>query len=162
LKVLCALKTMKGDNERPIMCWSMWISSNPINTWNLKFKINTTNVSVLGIEYTWISGKEFWYGGGRWTLWHKNHIYRVMKMNNIWKIMQSTQYWYWWVTNLWIIIVEMRDLASRDLNIIFTSFNWISWSICLVMKGIHTIIKFGGITIKIIGTINICIATISR
>ncbi len=55
----------------------------------------------------------------------KNYRYRIMKMKNRWKILQSTQYWFWnykWLMNPWIITTEVRDLGCRDLKMIYQGY----------------------------------------
>jgi hypothetical protein len=104
------------------LCWSMWISSNLINTWNLKFRNKNNRHHYIGnrvqVEFRqkiMIRRKKMK------TVKYKNHKWRVLKMKNIGKILWSTQYWlliYRWQTSLWVIIAEVRDLGCRDLKMV--------------------------------------------
>ncbi len=122
---LCDWRPLRSLNLT--LCWSMWISPNLINTWNLKFKNKNNMCQYIGnrVKVKFMRRILIWKKKMK-IMKYKYHICRILKMKNRWKILWSTQYWfliYRWLISPWVITVEVKDLGCRDLKMIYQKYS---------------------------------------
>ncbi len=71
----------------------------------------------MGIKWKWSLGENFWYRG-RWRLWNietTNVEYKRWRIDGRSCDQNNIDFWFAkWLTSLWVIIVEVKDLGCRD------------------------------------------------